>query len=128
MDPLSRTVSVSSLLVIAARVVNIIHDVRGDDKDAALMLSSITSECTVVHATLARLQSLMLADSQALRSRLTQQVTAVFETALLDEEIKGLVQEENGGNRTPNRRNSSISSKEIDLRNWCSRFEANKLP
>ncbi|KAF7506534.1 hypothetical protein GJ744_011680 [Endocarpon pusillum] len=101
MDPLSVTVSVSSLLVIAARVIKVIHDIRGDYKDAEFVLCSIASECTVVHTSLAHLQSMMLADFQTLRSRLTPQVTEAFDTALLgcaltlsvlDEELRKLVQ------------------------------------
>jgi hypothetical protein len=123
MDPLSIKVSVSSLLVVAATVVKVIHDVRGDYKDAAPMLSSIASECTVVQAALARLQSLMLADSQALESRLTPQVTAVFETALLgcaltlsviDEELGRLVEGRSSIIMHLSQKCSNISSKKID--------------
>ncbi|ERF72070.1 hypothetical protein EPUS_04988 [Endocarpon pusillum Z07020] len=74
MDPLSVTVSVSSLLVIAARVVKVIHDIRGDYKDAEFILCSIASECTVTEAF----------DTALLGCALTLSV--------LDEELRKLVQ------------------------------------
>jgi hypothetical protein len=73
MDPLSITVFVSSLLMVAAKVVKSISDVRDRYKDAAFMLASIASEVAVIHASLAHLQNSMLADVQTLASRLTPQ-------------------------------------------------------
>ena len=64
------------------------------------MLASIASECSVVHACLAHLQNLVLADSSALHYRFTPQVTTVFDKALiggvltlclLDDEVQELV-------------------------------------
>jgi hypothetical protein len=101
MDPLSITVSVSSLLMVAAKVVKSISDVRDRYKDAAFMLASIASEVAVIHASLAHLQNSMLADVQTLASRLTPQITSIFDTGLLgcalalsvlDDEVQGLVQ------------------------------------
>lgn len=100
MDPLSITVSVSSLLVVTARIVKLINNVHGSYQDAAIVLASIASECAVIHASLAHLQNLILTKSHTLGPGLTPQVIGVFDTSLLgcaltfsviDKEVQGLV-------------------------------------
>jgi hypothetical protein len=83
MEPISVTAGVSSLLVVAARVIKALHEVHGHYKDAPLLLSSISSECSVVYASLALLQNLYSTNSIAVEGQLSQQVLSAFNTALL---------------------------------------------
>lgn len=107
MDPLSITVSVSSLIVFCAKVIKASHDLCSQFKSAAFTLSAITSECSVINASLSNLQSLILEDPERL-----QDASSTFEIALLgcaltmsvlDEEIGGVLKETNGGTLTPKR-------------------------
>ena len=60
MDPLSLTVSITSLILGCAKITKVAHDVRSKYKRASLTLSSIATECTAVTAALSHLQSTML--------------------------------------------------------------------
>jgi hypothetical protein len=107
MDPLSITVSVSTLLVTAAKVIRAASDLRSQYKDAAFMLSAISSECTVINTSLAMLQSLMVSNLDNLRSRMTDHVMSIFEVALMgcaltmgvvEDELSGLLVKDEDGN------------------------------
>ncbi|PGG99379.1 hypothetical protein AJ80_09375 [Polytolypa hystricis UAMH7299] len=60
MDPLSITVSISSLLVACAQVVKVASDIRGKYKTASLTISSIATECVTVTTALSHLQMLAI--------------------------------------------------------------------
>lgn len=112
MDPLSITVSVSTLLVTAAKVIKAASTLRSQYKDAAFMLSAISSECTVINTSLAILQSLMLSDVDRLRSRMTDDIMSTFEVGLLgcaltmsvvEDELSGLLVLDKDGSLKPRR-------------------------
>jgi hypothetical protein len=83
MDPLSITTSVATLLISAVRVIRAASALCSQYKDAAFMLSAISSECTVINTSLAMLQSLMVSNLENLRSRMTETVLSTFEVALM---------------------------------------------
>jgi hypothetical protein len=83
MDPLSITTSVATLLISAVRVIRAASALWSQYKDAAFMLSAISSECTVINTSLAMLQSLMVSNLENLRSRMTETVLSTFEVALM---------------------------------------------
>jgi hypothetical protein len=64
MDPLSIAASAGTLSITVGRLIKLLHRLHGTVKDAPLILTSITTECTVVHASLCTLQ-----DLQAKRAR-----------------------------------------------------------
>ena len=98
MDPLSITVSVSSLLVVAAQVIQATCELRSRYKDAAFMLAAISTECTVINSSLAMLQTRMLSDLDLLKSRMTPEIATTFEAALQGCELTmSVIQEEMGG-------------------------------
>ena len=59
MDPLSITVSVTSLLFAAGRIIQSVNEIHSQFKHAPLLISSISTECTVVYASLGLLQDLL---------------------------------------------------------------------
>ncbi|KIX95249.1 uncharacterized protein Z520_09166 [Fonsecaea multimorphosa CBS 102226] len=107
MDPLSVAVSVSSLLASGAKVVKAASALRSQYRDAAFMLSAISSECTVINTSLGMLQSLMMSNPESLESRMTYLVISTFEVALtgcaltmsvVEDELGGLLIEDENGN------------------------------
>ena len=60
MDPLSLTVSITSLILGCAKITKVASDLRSQYKRASLTLSSIATECTAVTTALSHLQSTML--------------------------------------------------------------------
>src|SRR5690242_5431723 len=80
MDPLSIAGSTASTLVVAARIIKSLKDVHSMYKEAPLTLSTICSECSVVYASLALIQSSLPANLELSRST---QVYSACDTALL---------------------------------------------
>jgi hypothetical protein len=106
-DPLTITVSITTLLATAAKIINAAAELRSSYNDAAFMLSAIASECTVINTSLAIMQSLMIADEDILRSRMTGSIKATFEAALIactltmsviEEELHSLLATDDDGN------------------------------
>lgn len=76
------------------------------------MLSAVSTECTVINASLAMLQNLMLGNIDDLQSRMVPEVLATFDTALqgccltlsvIEEELKSLLVCEEKGDVVPKR-------------------------
>lgn len=63
MDPLSAVASAASLAFACVNAARALHSLRRRYKIADTMITSITSECTAIHAALTQLQRLALSDS-----------------------------------------------------------------
>lgn len=66
MDPLSITVSVTSLLFACAKITKEAHDIRSKYKGVSMTLSSIATECSAVTAALLILQNMFTDGSPSL--------------------------------------------------------------
>ncbi|KAF3933020.1 hypothetical protein ABW20_dc0105758 [Dactylellina cionopaga] len=105
MDPLSITVSVSSLIVVCARIIKFSSDVSNAYRSASFALSAIASECAVISASLTRLQNMLLSQPERLSALAESLDTALLGCALtmsvLQEQIGGLAKETEDGELKP---------------------------
>ena len=69
MDPLSITVSITSLLLGCSKVTKAAHDARSKYKGASLAISSIATECSAVTIALSHLQDVLTSRSSSLDER-----------------------------------------------------------
>ena len=98
-DPLSVTASVSSLVVISAQIIKAINGFHEAYKDAPLIISSIATECTIIQASLAALQNLLLDNSDAgnlpgstVQALDTSLVGCALTLSVVDKEVKKYIQ------------------------------------
>jgi hypothetical protein len=105
MDPLSITVSVSSLIIVCTRIIKLSSAVSSTYRDASFMLSAITSESAVISASLTRLQSMLLSQPDRLGALAESLETALLGCALtlsvLQEQLGGLATETEAGEIKP---------------------------
>lgn len=66
MDPISLTVSITSLLLGCTKITKAAHDARSKYKGASLTISSIATECSAVTVALSHLQSILSSKSNVL--------------------------------------------------------------
>jgi Fungal N-terminal domain of STAND proteins len=103
MDPLSITAGVASLVGTCVKTVRSLKAAVDTYKLASLTISAITSECSVISATLSQIQDLFLQNPDTLASKLgsQSQLHAAFETTLtgcsvtlaaLDDELQKLTE------------------------------------
>lgn len=99
MDPLSAVASASALIFASIRVAKGLHDLREHYRSAGTMITSLTSECTILHVALSQIQRLALEDSFFVRLKSQPDLRDSLELALLscaqtfsamDEEIREL--------------------------------------
>ncbi|RVD85469.1 uncharacterized protein DFL_003790 [Arthrobotrys flagrans] len=105
MDPLSITVSVSSLIIVCTRIIKLSSDVSNAYRNASFVLSAIASECAVISASLTRLQNMLSNQLERLGPLAESLETALLGCALtmsvLQEQIGGLANETNDGQLKP---------------------------
>jgi hypothetical protein len=82
MDPLSILASTGTLVTTTGRLLKFLHQLHGTVQDAPLLLSSMTSECTIVYTSLSVLQDLQLKRSRQLYLQ-SDNVSNALELALL---------------------------------------------
>ncbi|KAF3312423.1 GTP-binding protein Rho1 [Orbilia oligospora] len=101
MDPLSITVSVSSLIVVCTRIIKLSSDVSNAYRSASFVLSAIASECAVISASLTRLQNMLLSQPERASPLAESLETALLGCALtmsvLQEQLGGLANETEDG-------------------------------
>ena len=98
-DPLSITASESSLVVFSAKTIKTIHDFHQAYSDAPLAISSIATECAIIQASLALLQSLLLDDNgtrslpgSAVQALDTSLLGCALTLSVVDKEITKYIQ------------------------------------
>lgn len=83
MEPLSLVASASALGFASVKTVKGLYDLRKRYKTAGTMITSISSECTVLHIALTQIQKLALTDSFYDRLASQPDLKDSFELALL---------------------------------------------
>lgn len=107
MDPLSITAAVLSITATSLKVARGLNYIREKYKHAQLTISAISTEATVVSASLSRVQGLILRDAGGITGQLEEgsDLTNIFDCALtgcsvvlevIDDEIQKLVEASNG--------------------------------
>lgn len=81
MDPLSIVTSTTALIGCTTKLIKLLHDLHGTLEDAPLLLSSIITECTVVHTSLCVIQDRQTRNA-AVRNARSDQVFDTFDVAL----------------------------------------------
>jgi len=81
MDPLSIVCSLGPVIGQTVKVVKLLHELHDTLRDAPLLLSSITSECSIVGTSLGLLQDMQNRKNNR-RSLQSTQVFATFDMAL----------------------------------------------
>lgn len=81
MDPLSIVTSTTALISCTVKLIKLLHDLHGTLEDAPLLLSSIITECTIVHTSLCVIQDRQ-AKHVAVRGDRLDQVFDAFDIAL----------------------------------------------
>lgn len=108
MDPISITGTVLSITARCLTTAKALYDLRGKYKSAQTTISAICSECTVISASLTRIRSLVVQNTDVLSTQLSfrPELGTAFDTALtgcmvvfrvLDDEVKKLT---SGGDGT----------------------------
>lgn len=84
MDPLTITASVLSITTTCIHIAKDLSDLREKFKDAQMMISAICSESTVISASLAHIQTIVLSNPDALTTQLQfrPELEGAFDTAL----------------------------------------------
>ncbi|EON63495.1 hypothetical protein W97_02723 [Coniosporium apollinis CBS 100218] len=84
MDPLTITASVLSITTRCIHIAKDLSDLREKFKDAQMMISAICSESTVISASLAHIQTIVLSNPDALTTQLQfrPELEGAFDTAL----------------------------------------------
>lgn len=111
MDPISITAAVLSITATSLKVARGLNYIREKYKHAQLTISAISTEATVVSASLSRMQGLILRDADDITGQLQDgsELTKIFDCALtgcsvvldvIDDEIQKLVEASNGEEET----------------------------
>lgn len=84
MDPLTITCTVVSLTAKCLNTAKTLHSLKERYKDAVLTITAMSTECTVVSASLGLVQSLVLKKPDALQSSLSSrpELVEIFDTCL----------------------------------------------
>ena len=105
MDPLSVTVSVSYPIIVGAHIIKLASDVSQNCRDASFQLSAITAECTLISASLTRLQNMLMSQPDRFGTWSESLKTSLLGCALtmlvLQEQIGGLAKETEEGELNP---------------------------